>query len=93
MTRLCGSCVAVDPKHIEWRKSSTAVFKKILYLLIKFGFACAVAGQFDIEAKPPNVDLNFPLPLLLFQVQNPGEVMPHLLFRLAAITDGHSIGR
>ncbi len=52
---LCGSRVAVDPKHIEWSKSSTAVFKKILYLFVIFSFACVAAGQFDFEAKPPNV--------------------------------------
>lgn len=37
------------------------------------------------------MDLDFPLPLLLFQVQNPGEMVPHFLFCLAAVADGRSI--
>lgn len=91
MTRLCGSNIAFDPKHIERRKSIATVVKKLSYLLVVFGFACRMAGQLDLELKPPNVDHDFPLPLFLFQVQNPGEVMPHFLFCLPVVTDGHSM--
>ena len=93
LTRLCGSHVTVDPKYIERRKNSVTVLKKILYLLVILSFACLVAGQLDLEAKLPNVSFDFPLPLFLFQVQNPGEVMLYLISCLAAVTDSHSIGQ
>lgn len=93
LTGLCGSRVAVNPKHIERRKSRATVFKKLLYILVIFGFACVVTGQLDLKLKLPNVDLDFPFPLFLFQVQNPGELMPHFLCCLATVTDGRSIGR
>ena len=54
LTRLCGSRVAIDSKHIERRNSSTTVCKKLLYLLVIFGFACLRAGQLDLETKPLN---------------------------------------
>ncbi len=41
LTRLCGSRVAVDSKHIE-RKS--AIIKEIFYLPIIFGFACVAVS-------------------------------------------------
>lgn len=91
MTRLCGSGIAVDPKHIERRKSRATVFKKRLNLLIIFGFIRLIAGQLDLKAKLPSVNLDFPLPFLLFQVQNLGEVMPHLLTYLPVVTDSRSI--
>lgn len=63
LTGLCGSRVAIDPKHIERRESRTTVFEKLLYILVVFGFACVVTGQFDLKTKPSNVDLDFPIPL------------------------------
>jgi len=91
LTRLCGSGLAVDPKHIERRETSATVLKKVLYILVVFSFAFLMASHFDLEAKLPSVDLDFPLPLFLFKVQNPGEVMPHFLFCLAAVADHRSI--
>lgn len=91
-TRLCGRRVAVDSKSIERRKISAPLLQKILHVLVVFGFARLVAGHIDLEAQPPNMDLDFPLPLLLWRVQNPGEVMPHFLLGLVAVTEGRSIG-
>jgi hypothetical protein len=81
---LCGGRVAFDPKHIKGRKSGAAALEKILHILVVFGFTCLMAGQVDFEAKLPNVDFDFPLPLFLFQALNPGEVgaaLPFLLGR------------
>lgn len=44
LTRLCGSHVAVDSKHIKWRKSCVTISQKILYLLVIFSFAHLMAS-------------------------------------------------
>ena len=93
LTRLCGSGVAVDPKYIKRRKSRATIFKEIVYLLVILGFARLVAGQLDLEAKPADADIDFPSPVFLFEVQNPGEVTPHFIVCLAAVTDDRSICR
>ena len=51
-----------------------------------------MAGQFNLEFKSLNMDFDFPLSFLLFQVQNPYEAMPHLLACLPAVTNSRSIG-
>ena len=58
-----------------------------------------MTGQLDFKCEPQNVHSDFPFllfpPLLftLLQIQDPGEVMPHFLFRLAVVADGGSVGR
>lgn len=87
LTRLCDSHVAVNFKYIEWRKISASFLKKFLHILVVFSFAHLMAGQIDLEAQLLNMNLDFPLPLLLFQIQNSGEVMLHFLFYLITVTD------
>jgi hypothetical protein len=53
------------PSHIE-RRSSLAIIEKIIYVCFIFVFACAVAGQFDLEGKPANVDFDVIPPFLVF---------------------------
>ena len=84
--------MAFYSKSTERRKSSLIFIKEALYLLVTFGLACHVAGRLDLELKPPNVNLDFPLPLLL-QVQNPGKVILHFCTRLAVVIDCRFIGR
>ncbi len=50
-----------------------------------------MASQFDLESKLSSIDLDFPLSLFLFKVQNLGEVMTHFPFDLAAVADHYSI--
>ena len=83
--------MAFDPKYIEWRKSIATLFKKLLYLLVIFGFAYYMASQLNLKAKLLSVNLDFLFSLLLFQVQNLGEIIAYFLFYLPAIINGRSI--
>ena len=90
LTKLRGSRVNIDFKHIEQRKHRATVFKKFLCIFIILDFACVVTDQFDFKFKPLNVNLDFSF---FFQVQNSDEMMPHFFCDLITITDGHFVDR
>ena len=82
---------AIELNLINRRISSTAIFKKFFYVLIVFSFIRLITNKLNLKFKPPNVDFDFLLPLLLFQIQNPYKSIPYLLTYLSAITNRYSV--
>ena len=86
--------VVVDAQPAEKWIGGLTVLEELSHILLILGFARLVAGELDFEYEPPDVNLDLPcLPVCTLQVQYPGEVVAHFLFRLPAVTDGGSVRR